>query len=163
MITPNSKVTALEILQECGVENAEAIFGTARVRIGGISGINTATHLINIPASAKTLEVIVVNKIYDLELAEGTPEDNAEVRTISTEAKKAVEEKGKKATKEAEKLQEVKQIVTILRAGGEFVPKNKKEEKLLEQATEINESHKVAVELAKQAKAERPRTTVKSE
>lgn len=162
MITPNSKLTALEVLTECGVKDAEAVFGTMRVRIGGISGINTPDHLINIPASAEVLEVIVGSDVYDLTLAKGNKSDNAEIRTISEDAKAVIEERGVELTEKAEKLQEVKKIARLMRDGGVFTPKNKADEEMLEQARALNESHDEAIALAEEAKAERQRIAVKS-
>jgi hypothetical protein len=162
MITPNSKLTALEVLQECGVENAEALFGTTRVRIGGISGINTPDHLINIPASAEMVEVIVGNEIYELTLSKGNKDNNKDIRTISPSAQVRLEEKGREATVKGEQLQAVKQVAKLLRDGGVYTPESEEEEKVLAKAEALNESHVEAVALAEEAKANRPRKEVKS-
>jgi hypothetical protein len=162
MITPNSKVTALEILQECGVENAASVFGTMRVRIGGISGINSADHLINVPESAESVEVIVGSKVFDLKLNKGNKENNAEIRTISEDAQIVLEQKGIEATQKAERLQKVKQLARMLRENeGDYKP-SKDEEEFYAEAIELNESHDEALALAEEAKAQREVEVVKS-
>lgn len=162
MITSNSKLTALEVLTECGVQDAVSKFSAMRVRIGGISGINRPDYLVNIPAETKTLEVIVGGEIYDLELSKGNKQNNAEIRTISDEAKIVLELEGIEDTKTAEKIQEVKQVAKLLREGGEFKPTNKKEEELLTKAQDLNISHNEAIEAAEKDRDNKERTTVKS-
>lgn len=152
MITANSKITALEILNELGIKNAESIFGTMRVRIGGISGINTAEHLINIPAEATELEVIVGAKVYDLELNKGNKENNAEIRTISDEAKTVLENEGKKATEAAEKLQAVKAVAKNIKENGDNYTPSKEEKAHFDEAMQMVENENIA----KEAQVESP-------
>ena len=94
MITANTKVTALEVLTELGIKNTDDIFGKMRVRIGGIAGINSGDRVINLPPEVKAVEVIVGDQLYELELAKGTKEDNADVATVSEGAKEIIEAKG---------------------------------------------------------------------
>lgn len=163
MITPNTKITAQEILEECGVENAAEVFGAMRVRIGGIAGINKADHLINITSQTTSLEVIVGGDVYDLELAEGNKDDNAEIRTVTDAAKVAIEAKGRVATEKSEELQKVKQLAKNIKENDfSYVAANEEEEKHFERATEIAENE-VAVEARLVEEAEvKPRIKVKS-
>lgn len=163
MITANTKLTALEVLQECGVANAESVFGSMRVRIGGISGINNAEHLINITPETKTLEVIVGTEIFDLELSKGNKDDNADIRTFSPAAKVVLEKKGAEVTKKSEELQKIKQIAkNIVENDFEYVAANKEEEKLFERATEIAENQVARDNGLAQEAESKPRTSVKS-
>lgn len=161
MITANSKVTALDILNELGVANAENVFGSARVRIGGIAGINTPGHLINIPAECTKVDVIVGDQYFELELAKGNKDDNAEVRTFSENARAALEAEGKVATEGAHKRQAAKELARKLMENEGYTP-DKNEEKHLVEAQEIVEAHADAEAKAKEAKKQREVTKVKS-
>lgn len=162
MITANTKLTALEVLQECGVENAESIFGTARVRIGGIAGINTPDHLINITPETTNLEVIVAGEVFDLELAKGNKENNADVRVITDAAKVAIENKGKVATAKSEELQKVKQLAKNIRENDFTYEPTKEEEKHFEKATEMAQNEVDVEDRLAEADEARVRTKVKS-
>lgn len=144
MITANTKITALEVLEELGIENPADVFGAMRVRIGGIPGINDANKVINIPAETKTLEVIVGNKLFDLELAKGNKENNADVPTITESAKEVKEAEGVEATEKAEHLQKVKQLAKKIKdTQGQFVA-SKQEEPFLEEAVEMFDAQELA-------------------
>lgn len=135
MITANTKVTAVEILKELGIKNAENVFGKMRVRIGGIAGINAADKVINLPPETKTVEVIVGNELYELELAKG----REDITDVTEGARAALDAEGVEATKQSEKLQAVKELARKIReaqdAGEEYEP-TKAEEKILDQAVE---------------------------
>lgn len=151
MITANTKVTAKEVLQEVGI-NDMSVFGTMRVRIGGIPGINEPDRVINISPEAKTIEVIVGNELYELELAKGTKDDNADIATVSEEAQKAIEAKGAEASEKAEHLQQVKKLADKLRQAQNdgFAYKPTPEEKLiLDEATEKAEADRANLEANK--------------
>ena len=162
MITPNTKVTALEILQECEIKDAENVFGNMRVRIGGIMGITGPQHLINIPAEATEIEVIVGNEVIDLVLSEGNEENNAEIRVISDEAKVVLEAEGKEATEKSEELQAVKQLARKIQdSDGTHVP-TKEEVKHLERAIEIVEAEEAVEAAAEEAEKDTKRTIIVS-
>lgn len=59
------KLTALEILTGAGVEEPESKLGAMRVRIGGIRGIGTPEHKINIQPGTETLEVLVGDEAFE--------------------------------------------------------------------------------------------------
>lgn len=160
MITPNTKVTAQEVLKECGI--TDDVFGKMRVRIGGIMGINSPTHLINIPAETTELEVIVGNKVFDLELSPGNDTDNMHIRVISDEAKKVLEAEGKADSKKAEELQAVKALARKIQENdGTYTP-TKSEEKHLERATEIVEAEQALAEADEAKKDDTKRTKIVS-
>lgn len=163
MITPNTKVTALEILKEIGIKNAEDKFGKIRVRIGGLSGINTPDHLVKIQPNTRAIEVIVGTDVYELNLADGNAQDNKNIATVTENAKSVLEKKGVEATKKAEELQTVKDIAKRMleaeESGAEFTP-TKEESKHLEKATERAEAIKAARKAAK-AEAKLPRNVIK--
>lgn len=138
MITANTKITAKEVLKEVGILDT-SVFGTMRVRIGGIAGINDPDRVINIAPTAKTLEVIVGNDLYELELAKGTKENNADVATVTSEAKAVIEDKGRDSSKKAEHLQKVRDLSRKIReskqASKKYQP-NKDEERIFTEAAE---------------------------
>lgn len=150
MITANSKVTAVEILTELGVKNADKVFGKMRVRIGGIAGINKATRVINIPASVKKIEVIVGSDLYELELAAG----RKEIADISEGARATLDAEGKEASQAAVELQKAKDLARKIRdmqdSEQEYTP-TKAEEPYVEKAIEIVEAGREAEEAAKKA------------
>lgn len=154
MITANTKVTALDILNELGIENAEAKFGAVRVRIGGVPGINTPDRLITIQPDVKKLDVVVGNEWYELELHAGTPENNKTIFTITESAKAAIKTRGEKANEKAEKIQAVKQLVNKIKKasdkGIEYTP-TKAEEKFLDKANEKIELDEIAQAAANDA------------
>ncbi len=92
----NGKYTALEILQEAGIENPQDVFGKMRVRIAGIAGIVKPNHLITIQSGVEKIDVIVGAEKVGLEL------EQSEEKTISSEAKMAIEKKAEKIKKETE-------------------------------------------------------------
>jgi hypothetical protein len=161
MITANTKITALEILNEVGIKKAEDVFGKMRVRIGGISGINKADHLIVIPANTTNLEVIVGNELYDLELVKG----RNDIADVSEGAQAATEAKGLLATAQAEKLQQVKVLSAKIREsqdkGEEYQP-TKAEEKILEEAIVKADADRENIENAKANRQDRKAIKVKS-
>lgn len=137
MITPNTKVTALDVLKECGVKTPADKFGKVRVRIGGIAGINRPDYLITIQPETTSLEVIVGSEIYDLELSKGNDESNKDVFEVTADAKGALEVRGAEATKKANKNTQVKELARKIIAhedsNEEYEP-TKAEEKLLNNA-----------------------------
>jgi len=162
MITANTKLTALEVLQECGVENAESIIGTMRVRIGGIAGINTPDHLIFITPDTKVVEVIVGGDIYDLELSKGNAENNTDIKVITDVAKAAIEKKGKEVTQKSVELQKVKQLAKNIRENNfTYEPTNEEEISNFEKAIEIAQGQVDAEAIIEEAEV-KPRTKVKS-
>jgi hypothetical protein len=105
MLTPNTKCTALDILTEAGIKDAESLFGTTRIRIGGIAGIVKPDHLIRIPTETKTLEVIVGNSVHDVKIRQ----TRIDIPDVTEAAQLVIEEKGRQATAQAKKLQAAKQ------------------------------------------------------
>jgi hypothetical protein len=106
MLKANSRYTAEDILKEAGIEDTDAMFGSFRVTIGGISGIVDSEHLISIPESATELEVIVGVKRYTLPL-----EPNEVEAAISQHAQAVLVYQGEVATEQAEELQKAKALV----------------------------------------------------
>ena len=87
----NGKYTALEILQEAGIENPQDKIGKVRVRIGGISGIVNPDDLITIQPNADKIDIIVGNETKELNF-----ESSADEREVSEKAKLALEAKAEK-------------------------------------------------------------------
>lgn len=161
MITANTRVTALDILKECGLENAESLFGETRIRIGGIAGISDPNRLIKIQPGTEVIEVIVGTDIYDLELAKGNKEDNENIFTISEHAQEVTEEEGRQATEQAEQLQAVKELARKLMADDNYEP-TLEEQDYLDQANEMVVAQQEANEMAKLQRKELERKKVKS-
>lgn len=150
MITPNTKVTALEVLAECGIKDAEKLLGKVRVRIGGIR-VRSAEDVVKFQPETKKVEVIVGSELYELELAKGNKEDNAEVFTVSEGAREALDAEGKEASEQAEHLTAVKDLARKIRlaqdADQEYKP-TKEEEKYLDEAIERADADREALEAA---------------
>lgn len=165
MITANTKLTALEILTECGVENPADKFGKVRVRIGGIAGINKPDYLINVPPEAKTIEVIVGADIFDLELAKGNKDNSADVPVISEAAREVLDTEGKEEAAKFDHRRAVKKLARRMQEAEDtkqdFTP-TKQEEALVEEATEVVEAKKEARELQKERRQNREIKKVKS-
>lgn len=99
----NAKYTAREILTAAGVENPESKFGKMRVVIAGLRGIVNPDYQVSIPAGSKSLDVVVGNENFTVELEEGD-----EDRLISEGAKKAGEAKAKKVEQQNLELAKAK-------------------------------------------------------
>lgn len=100
MIKQTGKYTALEILEEAGVPNAGAVIGTEAVVIGGISGIVKPDHLIRV-AGDQPLDILVGDTPYQLDVEKPSKKELSE-GVISNEAKKALDDKGKKILEQNE-------------------------------------------------------------
>lgn len=94
-----TKITAGEVLQELGYDKPENYIGKMRVRIGGIP-VRSPYDLFNIQAATDTLQVIVGDKIHDIDTTE-----NNEERVVTSGAKQVLKVHGEEATKRAEELQ----------------------------------------------------------
>lgn len=166
MITPNTKVTALDILRECGVENPEAKFGKVRVRIGGLAGINSPDYLIKLSPEVKNVEVIVGEKIYDLELSKGNKESNKDVFEVTDDAKRVLEEKGKAQSEAAEHRSAVKdlarRVIASEDAEVEFKPTGA-EKDLMPEALDMVDAIREGREAAQIKDKDRPVEKVKSQ
>jgi hypothetical protein len=101
----NSKLTALEVLTAAGFEKPAEKIGKMRVRIAGIRGIVTPDHLISIPAGVEAIDVVLGDETKEVKL-----EGSFEQKQFTEAARVALEEKGRKATEAAEKLQEAKRL-----------------------------------------------------
>lgn len=100
-IKANVKYTAVELLAIAGIKNPESKFGKAKIRIGGLSGINTPNHIIRVGAEAKEVEVICGDDKVMLTVAEVLPEAN-----VTKNAKAALEEKGRQLAESQEQTTE---------------------------------------------------------
>lgn len=142
MITPNTRVTALDILEECGVEKAEEQFGKVRVRIAGLAGINRPDHPIKIPANVTHLEVIVGTKVYELELSQGNEKSNKDVFEVTPRAKAQAEAIGKEVSKQALHMTAVKKLAYKMIAAdenGQTIELTEQEEAIKEEASKLKE------------------------
>lgn len=91
----NARYTAQEIIEMSGLEVPANLFGGYRLRIGGIS-VNNPNHLINIPAGTNTLEVIVGNESFDLDIEESAEDRETSelaMEVLNTERKQEIEAK----------------------------------------------------------------------
>jgi hypothetical protein len=165
MITANSRVTALDILEELGVANAADKIKNVRVRIGGVAGINKPEHLIAIQPEVTHLDVLVGTDFYELELAEGNAENNADVKTFSARAMTALKAKGDKSTEQAKQIQKIKAVARKIaeaeEKGEEFVAKGDDIEVIDEAREKVALDKKAREEVAKK-KPNREVTKVKS-
>lgn len=87
------KYTAQEIVEIAGFKDVQ--FGDIRVRISGIRGIVSATHVINVLPG--DVEVTVGGETRTLKVVEG--------EGISEGARAALDAEGREATKQVEALQ----------------------------------------------------------
>lgn len=97
MLKSNTKYTALEILTDAGIKNAEEKFGKVRVVIGGIMGIVKPYHVIGISDGTKTLEITVGINTTNVKVGASKNAD------ISIGAREALDNDGKVELKKQEK------------------------------------------------------------
>ena len=98
----NTIATAAEILISLGYEKPEDYVGKMRVRIGGIP-IRSVQHLVRFPSVAETVEVIVGDKVHEIDVKETNEEP-----VVSPAAKQVLKKHGEEVTKQSEEMQERK-------------------------------------------------------